>query len=113
MNHKEKMIEVFETAKGYIERGWTTWAMARDSKGHVVSHRDPKAVCWCLLGAIRAVENSSLYWDSILSILNRYMVSQYKNSSHILWNDIPGRTKEHVLNLLDLCIYDLRGDFEC
>jgi hypothetical protein len=31
---------------------WTQEAHARDSEGHNVRPRDPRARCWCLLGAV-------------------------------------------------------------
>lgn len=52
---KQILIEARERISK--EENWTKGTMARDTNGYEVGARDPKATCWCSLGAIRAATN--------------------------------------------------------
>lgn len=56
MNRRDAkaVIRLLERAKGFIERGWTRGAYARDENGDGVGSRNPTAVCWCAAGALSA-----------------------------------------------------------
>lgn len=81
---------------------WTQTYLARDANGVGVNTRDPRAACWCLMGAISHVLNCEvgkavehpLWWD----------LTELTGTGPAAWNDAPGRTHADVLALLDRVI---------
>lgn len=51
--------QVLQRALVFIEPQdqWTQNAFARDDSGHWVKPRDPRAMCWCLMGSIAHCSN--------------------------------------------------------
>lgn len=92
---------MLERAIARIERGWTQGASARDAAGErVYLAHDPKAVCWCLVGAIQAEERKQFRAsDALYNVLfDKLPRKGFRNLSE--WNDEPGRTRDEVLALL-------------
>jgi hypothetical protein len=56
---------------------------------------DPNAVCWCLVGALRAVSGDPDAYEEAYEA-----VAQYLNKSPAGWNDAPGRTQAEVIAVL-------------
>jgi hypothetical protein len=54
------IAETLKAAKAKIEspENWIQQNYAQDSQGKGVSPESPKAVCWCSMGAVRAVAGS-------------------------------------------------------
>jgi hypothetical protein len=87
------------------EEKWTKRLYARDASGASVSPNDDKAVCWCLIGAIRYC-----YPDRVHGVFER--VENHLRGKGALkidelcigaseWNDAPKRTFEEVKQLVD------------
>lgn len=93
---KDNLIEV----KKLIEKGWTKHSFAIDENGKSVFECNPKATCFCLMGAVHAVcWHYSDKLEKIKEIQN--LLFSILGENIINWNDHPDRKKEDVLNLLD------------
>lgn len=75
---------------------WTQCASARDAHGGPIAPYDKRAVCWCLEGAMRRVTGSDegAWLDAFQLIAFEVLVPSH-------WNDLPWRSQEHVLAMLD------------
>jgi hypothetical protein len=82
-----------------IEQGWTQEAFARDAKGNTVDSNSPKAVCWCLRGAMQEEEAGDAYYWVNRSLINA-LETKTGRVNLTAFNDMPGRTKEDVLQLI-------------
>lgn len=97
----EQVLDVLKKARSYVERGWISRAMARDSAGELVHPCDPYATCWCLSGAIRAAQGQKLIPQVEIEITKLLREVGGFNKPVYQWNDDPDRTKYEVLELLD------------
>jgi hypothetical protein len=80
--------------------GWTQETYARTADGDGTDVDDPKASCFCSLGAIWAVSFAHGGQLGAITAVERAM-----NSGNLVgWNDAPGRTKEEVLSAFDRAI---------
>lgn len=81
---------------------------ARDENGVTRSPFDPRACCWCLLGAIRKVTNdgdASEVREVLVKRIRRVSVEPYLWEEAIwMFNDHHNSTHENVLKLLDKAI---------
>jgi hypothetical protein len=85
-------------ARKLIERGWCRNIQAMDKLGRDVDPHDPEAVCWCVYGALGAVD--AINDDNVLRPLKRAVGSpQLAN-----WNDASERTQAEVLAAFDKAI---------
>jgi hypothetical protein len=69
---------------------WTQGAMARNADGDVVAVTSPKAVRWCLAGAIKR-SNGTEDWEKAYDAF-----FETNKRRGISWNDAPERTFEEV-----------------
>jgi hypothetical protein len=96
-------IQVLEAARLLIEKSWSQGVAWRDSNGNPCDEAD--AVSYCLIGAIHKAANSlSLDVASEISarVWANSAVHPYIGGLSIpVWNDMPGRTKEEVLSVID------------
>lgn len=76
---------------------WTKRTYARDCHGLPVFSRSPKAVKWCLLGAISICDNAA----SVENMLDVYIQSISSFSGVVDYNDSPNMTHEKILRLLE------------
>lgn len=56
-----KTDPIIEKAIEYLHTGWTQGQMAEDEDGQPCDEMDPKAVAWCLTGALMAAMESLGY----------------------------------------------------
>lgn len=89
-----KTITTLTKARSLIARGWTQGSAAHDQHGNCVEPRDPRATCWCILGAIAATGAGDVRADDAL----RQTIGEDALAN---WNDQPFRTQAHVLKLFD------------
>lgn len=47
------ITQILNEAAAYIHRGWVKGEFAEDADGNGVEPTSPRAVCWCLAGAIQ------------------------------------------------------------
>lgn len=88
---------------------WTKGAIARDSKGNLVSYNSPNAVCFCLLGAIyKCYASDKMNPDKMnpdkLPLEIRKLIGSLLNlrsDSISYFNDAPKRTFEDIKNLVN------------
>lgn len=95
-----------ETRRLIDEIGWTQGAYARDDRGAFADVEDPKAVCFCLSGAIRRARlnlDEAAYSDSATAA-TLFIAEAGPGRSIPAWNDAPSRTKDDVLKTLDKAI---------
>ncbi|WP_158877015.1 DUF6197 family protein [Antarcticirhabdus aurantiaca] len=88
--------DMLRDVRGFIERGWTQGATARDAEGFRCVPRDPRAECWCLLGAAVAVAVAKGITDPLARSLGFET-----GVAMVIWNDTKGRTKAEVLARID------------
>ncbi len=75
---------------------WTQKAYARDINGQkLTDERDPKAVCFCLVGAL-----NKCYPREQRGAVIRAIAKEGSFSESFTWNDAPERTHAEVLALL-------------
>ncbi|WNM70268.1 hypothetical protein [Myxococcus phage Mx1] len=110
-NQIPTMKQFLESAKSYIEKGWTQDYYAKTESGRVVEACDEGAVCWCLRGALQRaradVIKTGVEGDGVwtLSSSAERLLEEVGEISHIpRWNDKLGRTQEQVLDLLQKAI---------
>ncbi|MGH3087742.1 MAG: DUF6197 family protein [Rubrobacteraceae bacterium] len=80
----------------YVRKGWCRGTFAMDVEGRQAPIQSPRAVAWCISGAVRkaAREDHTIMekWFTLIeSKIGRYMLH---------WNDDPVRRKEEVVALL-------------
>ena len=77
--------------RSYLERGWNQGSYATDAAGAVVRADDPKAVSWCLLGAM---QKAKIKANTEAFIFNNFMTP-------VLYNESPQRTQADILAKVD------------
>ena len=92
---------------------WTKGTYAERAKGRrAVNPKDPTAVCWCLVGAMKSLRsgttrNFSVYSEALklLSEIMRESLSWESSltweATLVSWNDSPRRKHAEVLDLVD------------
>lgn len=103
---------------------WTQGMMAADDLGSRVGAKDPAACCWCIMGADCLTDTANvLHRDTSAVHALRATITAFDGEycrSVSGWNDMPGRTHEEVLRLIDATIVResglagaIRGDGPC
>ena len=105
-----KTKEILIAARAKIEQPecWTQMAFAKTALRNKAKVDSPRAVCWCILGAICAVTNSKpglLDVASYRLIANAIGVPPYSENV-VNWNDERARTHAEVLAAFDRAIED-------
>lgn len=83
------------------EGAWTQNEYAKTRTGRPCSVTSPRAVCWCLDGALWH-ETTAEGWDQAREAVIAVLDSP--PSFILVWNDDPDRTQAEVLALLDRAI---------
>lgn len=93
-------------------KAWTQGQFARDADGQACEPTSDKAVCFCLMGAMRKVTGvSSAYHHD--SPYQRHNWAHYRQAQHVLYgvtgridefNDDPGVTHDGILAALENAI---------
>lgn len=91
---KEKLQAIYSLLEN--EKRWTTHAEARDAAGELVDPKSEKAVCWCLLGAIRKVSNTTDERVALLVVLDNRLGQSLMTLA--LFNDFS--THQDILQLI-------------
>lgn len=96
------------TAAELVKYGWAKGVNARNAEGDAIDYNSPKAVAWCLLGAL-----AFAYEDLQAFLIARAKVGAVLNNRGIpnttfndipdiaSWNDATCRTKEEVIAVLE------------
>ena len=80
---------------------WTKGAFARDSNGMAVMELNEEAVCWCIMGAVFACDNTNdQFVDGVYIVSQLIFTMGYPTVSS--FND--SSTHEQVLSMLDAAI---------
>ena len=89
----------------YAKERWTQGTFAKDAEGHPIWSQNPKAHCWCLLGAIHKVCP-----ESSIGPMSDYIRSVLKlgNDSLATWNDAASHIEVKIM--LNIAV-DLHPDF--
>lgn len=99
--------DVLRAVRAKIEHGWCQRYYAMDSGGGKVPPTSPAAVCWCILGAYKAVTNDNNGGPF------RFIDRALKGTGYSFaddWQDEPSRTKGEVLGFMDLAIALAEGN---
>lgn len=94
-----KPSEVLSMAADLIEpRGaWTQGYYARDEGGEQVEAEEPKAICWCAIGAMAHAIGREIATFDPVSRAEGYLIDAIGYHSIITWNDAPERTQADVV----------------
>ena len=93
--------DILNAAADLIERtGWTQGCSARDENDKKCGEEDPKAVCYCVYGAIAKSSQTLKYSKSLKLPFDILRDSAGITGGIISWNDHPDRTKEEVIAAL-------------
>jgi len=97
------VLESLKAARAKIAhpQNWTQGQHARTKYGNPVSENSSLATCWCIIGALWAV-NPEPYEARIL-------LGKVIGQSVIAFNDAKDRTHAEVLNAFDRAIASLEG----
>jgi hypothetical protein len=95
-------LQVLETARELIEKGWTRGAEARDEYGNAKGWKSKKAVCFCAIGAIWKADGKA--FGPVGDLAQYTLVSCIRTPGIAQWNDSPRRTKKQVLAAFDRAI---------
>lgn len=99
------VLEGLKLTKELLEGGWTQHTRARDAENNPVAVGDPRAVSFCIEGACDHVEEALGAPDEILQEAVGAVLINRGEVKHIpAWNDLPTRTKEEVLELMEEAI---------
>lgn len=101
--------DVLIQARERIEKkGWCQGAVAKDSDGEEVGAKDPKAVAYCIIGAVQAVTPPTTpdLEDSAFVSLEDWLPSVAGDNYMGLafFNDRPRTTKADVVAVFDRAI---------
>lgn len=94
-------IEILVAARELLsdEKRWTKEYYARDAAGEGVNPSSKRAVCWCLVGAMRKSPIGKLHQEVGLDLIHSVV------DGHIAgFNDDPNTTHADVLRVLDAAI---------
>lgn len=96
-------VDVLRKARGYIERGWTQGATARDGAGYSVMPCDADAVSWCASGALSIASGDGGTDYSAAAALS-YACDDKHGMTVTQFNDHRAKNKDDVLALFDIAI---------
>lgn len=100
-------LEVLQGMRSRLATGWTQYAVARNRFGVRVASSSSEACSWCIMGAASATTRNA---DERSSAYTRLYQSGIRLLTVGEWNDIPGRTQEEVLALIDSAIERVKGE---
>jgi len=100
--------EILIAARAKIEapERWTQGAYAKTAKRNKARCDSPKAVCWCVIGAIAHVADVTpgSVTDQLSGSLNEAIGLGPNSWELVDWNDAPTRTHAEVLAAFDRAI---------
>ena len=90
-------------ASEYVKQGWCQGVDAKDSTGEKVEVDDPRAVRWCVAGAMQAARctvEDELALAAFIGFTPSVR-SADRYWSLTVWNDRWGRTQQEVVDALE------------
>jgi len=116
-------VKILRRARKLIDRGWTQYTYARTRSEKRISPYSVHAKKFCVLGALLAASNEKPkntkkkeQWleNFCACIRPKYFSKNQEDMFDFLltWNDVPGRTKQQVLAVLDRIIRRIERDAE-
>lgn len=101
----EQLVDILRRGRERIATPdkWTKGAAARTSTGRRCMETSPRAVCWCMIGAINA-ELGGLGWRAVEPAREALGVGYVPR-----FNDNPATTHADVLAAFDRAIAKLEG----
>ena len=86
--------------------GWCQGTLALDAEGNTCVVSSPQAVSYCLMGVIRKVTGNVLIDHKLFNVIGIYLTESgmMYTGSVLNYNDVPGRIKEEIMELLDKLI---------
>ena len=81
---------------------WTQGWPARKANGRLCMARNPEAVQWCIVGALRKTNSAQFILGAFWSMPPTLRTALHARGYHSLsrYNDAPGRTQDEVVALL-------------
>jgi len=111
VNMTKNVLRILKAGKGYVERGWTRGAGARDATGRSVPAYGPEAVKWCAYGGIRRAAAEQGASGKVFVQAEKTLVSTLPEERPFsgfcnisVWNDKKWRTQKQVVALYDKAI---------
>jgi hypothetical protein len=106
MAKDNKVLKVLRTARGLVNKGWTTGSLAKNKAGKKVPVKSPEAVCFCAIGALRRAEfklgTPGTAAKARIELRKALPTDAYTNSI-VMFNDYSD-DKNRVVNLFDRAI---------
>jgi hypothetical protein len=109
MTMSKSVKRILYDAQRKVQKGWAQDAMAKNKDGDMASSQSA-AVSWCLVGALQVAANGD--WQTCnkaktcvrKAICRKQRKSKQNHlfTSIISWNDRKHRTKQQVLDVLEL-----------
>ncbi len=96
-------------AKGFLEKGWCTGAEGKTADGSPVNGDDPRAVSWCMMGALMAA-NGRYETESVNIIVDVLLVSHPSTYGIVSRFNDTRKSVKSVLKVLDLAIAKSMGE---
>lgn len=93
--------KVLLDAAATIRKGWTQGCYARDTSGRQVGYKNPRAVCWCAMGAIEMASLSFADLVAAMSILQTRIGTGIPS-----WDDAPRQNAENIARIMELAAHD-------
>jgi len=100
----QQAIDALTRIKARLQKGWIKGRIAENEYGEGVSPEDPRAIVWCLKGAILAETQTVEEYQNCSIILRRGMPPQYSSWNLTAFNDCPYVGLKDVLALVDRAI---------
>lgn len=97
----ETTIDILTNARARIAGGWCQGMSAIDAQSIAVSATSPRAVCFCVYGAL---DSTGLHIDESVYTLIKEANGLPGNMPLSRWNDAPERTQADVLEAFDHAI---------
>lgn len=99
--------KILVAARALIAKGWTQGCFARDENGRPTPFGGPKAVCFCMSGALSHVSALNGSQPNMKAI--ELLQAEIGHPWLAPWNDEKGRTQAEVLAVYDAAIAKFDG----
>ena len=114
---KHELLLFGETVRKAIAQGWIQGNLARDHDGDVIDAASAYATQFCLSGSVaRGICRLPFRIQIGLEFERRMAQRIYPgrvggwSQCLVQWNDVPGRTQEDVLALIDATLADIAAE---
>jgi hypothetical protein len=82
---------------------WTKGVCARDSRGKEIDPESPKAICWCIKGALyKCYPDDDDWYTAYNQLVKAKGYETWKYGGVVSWQDDPRTTYEEVIEVLKL-----------